>query len=108
MHETCGKCGHLRGYHDDGECPPADFAPTEGLPTMPAGPRPRREPTDEWDQRRLLVTSPAQETYELLRPIVLFSQPIPAQPPRSFAVPIHRRTHQSTEYFPYLQKYTDS
>jgi hypothetical protein len=44
---------------------------------MPAGPRPRREPTDDWDQLRLLATSPEQETYELLRPIVLFGQPIP-------------------------------
>src|SRR5262245_3425263 len=41
---------------------------------MPAGPRPRRDPTDDWDQLRLLVTSPAQETYELLRPIVLFGR----------------------------------
>ena len=44
---------------------------------MPAGPRPRREFTDDWDQLRLLVGSPEQETYELLRPIVLFGQPIP-------------------------------
>jgi transposase len=42
---------------------------------MPAGSRPRREPTDEWSQLRLLATSPEQETYELLRPIVLFGQP---------------------------------
>ena len=46
---------------------------------MPAGPRPRRQPTDEWDQLRLLVTSPEQEAYELLRPIVLFGQPIRAR-----------------------------
>ena len=46
---------------------------------MPAGPRPRRDPTDDWDQLRLLVVSSAQETYELLRPIVLFGQPIPAR-----------------------------
>jgi transposase len=44
---------------------------------MPAGPRPRRKPTDDWDQLRLLVASPEQATYELLRPIVLFGQPIP-------------------------------
>ena len=42
---------------------------------MPATSRPRRQPTDEWDQLRLLVTSPEQETYELLRPVVLFGQP---------------------------------
>ncbi len=46
---------------------------------MPAGPRPRRQPTDDWDQLRLLVTSPEQETYELLRPIVLFGQPAAAR-----------------------------
>jgi len=39
---------------------------------MPATPRTRRPPTDDWDQLRLLVGSPAQATYELLRPIVLF------------------------------------
>ncbi len=39
-------------------------------------PRPRQDPTDEWDQLRLLVTSPEQRTYEVLRPIVLFGQPI--------------------------------
>jgi len=44
---------------------------------MPTGPRPCREPTDDWNQLRLLSTSPEQEPYELLRPIVLFGQPIP-------------------------------
>jgi hypothetical protein len=42
---------------------------------MPTTPRPRHQPTDEWAQLRLLVSSPEQETYELLRPIVLFGQP---------------------------------
>ena len=42
---------------------------------MPVSPRSPRQPTTDWDQLRLLVTSPAQETYELLRPIVLFGQP---------------------------------
>jgi transposase len=41
---------------------------------MSATSRPRHEPTDDWNQLRLLVTSPEQETYELLRPIVLFGQ----------------------------------
>ncbi len=36
--------------------------------------RARRQPTDDWHQLRLLVDSPAQATYELLRPIVLFGQ----------------------------------
>jgi putative transposase len=39
---------------------------------MPASKRPQREPTDDWEQLRLFVQSPEQETYELLRPIVLF------------------------------------
>ena len=41
-------------------------------------PRPRRtgrQPTDDWQQLRLLVTSPEQATYELVRPILLFGQP---------------------------------
>ncbi len=53
---------------------------------MPRASRPRQQPTDEWDQLRLLVTSPAQETYELLRPIVLFGQP-PAARARETGVP---------------------
>jgi len=42
-------------------------------------PHPRHEPTDAWDQLRLLVTSPAQHADEVLRPIVLFGQPISAR-----------------------------
>jgi transposase len=42
---------------------------------MPPVRRSRQQPTDDWQQLRLLVTSPEQETYELLRPIVLFGQP---------------------------------
>jgi hypothetical protein len=41
---------------------------------MPRARRPRRQPTDDWQQLRLLVTSPEQAAYELLRPIVLFGQ----------------------------------
>jgi putative transposase len=44
---------------------------------MPSANRPRRKSTDDWNQLRLLVTSPEQATYELLRPIVLFGQSIP-------------------------------
>ena len=40
---------------------------------MPA--RVRRDPADDWEQLRLLVGSPEQEAYEILRPIVLFGQP---------------------------------
>ncbi|HEU4955508.1 MAG TPA: helix-turn-helix domain-containing protein, partial [Gemmatimonadales bacterium] len=46
---------------------------------MPAPARSRRQPTEDWDHLRLLVTSPEQETYELLRPVVLFGQPTPAR-----------------------------
>jgi transposase len=53
---------------------------------MPPSARPRHNPTDDWDQLRLLVTSPAQETYELLRPIVLFGQP-PSGRARETGVP---------------------
>jgi len=42
---------------------------------MPASPRPQIPSTDDWNQLRLLIASPEQETYELLRPIVLFGQP---------------------------------
>jgi putative transposase len=41
--------------------------------------RTRIPATNDWNQLRLLVTSPEQETYELLRPIVLFGQPIRAR-----------------------------
>jgi hypothetical protein len=41
---------------------------------MPAAARPRRQPTDDWQQLRLLVTSSEQAAYELVRPIVLFGQ----------------------------------
>src|SRR4051794_12115488 len=37
-------------------------------------PRSRRAPTEEWQQVRLLLTESIQETYELLRPILLFGQ----------------------------------
>ena len=36
--------------------------------------RQRLPATDDWEQLRLLVGFPEQETYELLRPIVLFGQ----------------------------------
>src|SRR5690349_19275939 len=42
---------------------------------MPATDPSPRQLTDDWQQLRLLVTSPEQATYELLRPIVLFGQP---------------------------------
>ena len=53
---------------------------------MPPAARPRHDPTDDWVQIRLLAASPEQETYELLRPIVLFGQP-PATRARETGVP---------------------
>jgi hypothetical protein len=41
---------------------------------MPVPTRPKRDPTDDWEQLRLWVTSLEQATYELLRPIVLFGR----------------------------------
>jgi hypothetical protein len=46
---------------------------------MAAAEHPRRQPIDDWQQLRLLVTSPEQATYELLRPLVLFGQPVRAR-----------------------------
>lgn len=53
---------------------------------MPPSARPRHDPTDDWVQVRLLVASPEQETYELLRPIVLFGRP-PSVRARETGVP---------------------
>src|SRR5262245_56798842 len=53
---------------------------------MPRPRRRRRQPTDDWQQLRLLVTSSEQATYELLRPIVLFGQP-PRERARETGVP---------------------
>ena len=35
--------------------------------------------TDDWQQLQLLVKTPAQRTYELIRPVVLFGQAVPAR-----------------------------
>jgi putative transposase len=42
---------------------------------MPKRTRAQITSTDEWAQLRLLVSEPAQETYELIRPVVLFGRP---------------------------------
>lgn len=41
---------------------------------MPAQQRPRTDPTEDWQQLALLVKEPAQRTYELIRPVVLFGR----------------------------------
>jgi hypothetical protein len=56
---------------------------------MPSPKRPRREPTDDWEQLRLFVGWPEQETYEMLRPIVLFGQAFAA---RARTVGVSERT----------------
>lgn len=53
---------------------------------MPAGTRPRHQSTDDWEQLRLLVTSPEHATYEQVRPIVLFGQSV-AERARETGVP---------------------
>src|SRR5919199_5630471 len=42
---------------------------------MPPRQRQRVEPTNSWQQLELLVQTPGQRTYELIRPVVLFGQP---------------------------------
>lgn len=64
---------------------------------MPVGPRPRRESTDEWNQLRLLVSSPEQATYELLRPIVLFGQPASARA-RETGAPERTLRHKAARF----------
>jgi len=64
---------------------------------MPAGPRPRRAPTDDWTQPRLLVTSSEQETYEMPRPIVLFRQPARARA-RETGVPERTLRHKAARF----------
>ena len=49
---------------------------------MGAPKRVRSDPTDDWQQPRLRVRFPEQETYELLRPIVLFGQTAAERKPR--------------------------
>jgi transposase len=53
---------------------------------MASGSRSRHQPTDDWAQLRLLIASPEQETYEQMRPIVLFGQS-PATRARETGVP---------------------
>jgi transposase len=46
---------------------------------MPRVKRPHAHPTDTWEQLRLITTSREQETYEILRPCVLFGQSLAAR-----------------------------
>jgi hypothetical protein len=60
-------------------------------------PSPRRDPTDDGDQLRLLVASPEQEPDELLRPIVLVGQP-PAARARETGVPERTRRRKAARF----------
>jgi putative transposase len=50
---------------------------------MATAARRRRQPTDDWQQLRLLVSSPEQAAYELLRPVVLFGQSPASRAPQT-------------------------
>ena len=64
---------------------------------MPPAKRPRREPTEDWEQLRLLVSSPAQAAYEVLRPIVLFGR-TPAQRAHETGVPERTLRRQADRF----------
>ncbi len=60
----------------------------------------RITPTDNWEQLKLFITSPEQERYEEIRPIVLFGQP-PSTRSRETGTPGHtlrRRADRFAEY----------
>jgi hypothetical protein len=60
---------------------------------MPPRKRTKVEPTDGWEQLKLLIDTPEQLTYELIRPVVLFGRS-PAQRARETGTAsrtIHRR-----------------
>ncbi len=51
--------------------------------------RQRIPPTDKWQQLELLFETPGQRSYEVIRPVVLFGEPIPE---RATATQTHART----------------
>src|SRR5262249_50373659 len=60
---------------------------------MPKRTRTKVAPTDDWEQLKLLVDTPEQLTYELIRPVVLFGRS-PAQRAKETGAAqrtIHRR-----------------
>lgn len=54
---------------------------------MPANKRPRRERTDDWQQIQQYSLWPEQKTYELLRPVVLFNEPVAERAQETGAAP---------------------
>jgi putative transposase len=67
---------------------------------MPKRKRLRLTPTDDWLQLRLLCTWPEQESYELIRPVVLFGQP-PAERARQTG-PSRRSVYRKAASFAQL------
>src|SRR5689334_9678851 len=59
--------------------------------------RPRRRPTDDWQQLALFVEGPEQRTYEIMRPCVLFGES-PAERARQTGVP-RRTLYRQVERF---------
>lgn len=63
---------------------------------MPRRKRSPITPTEDWSQLRLLFTGPEQETYELIRPVVLFGRS-PVQRAKETGIParaIYRKTRR--------------
>ncbi len=61
------------------------------------GTREHIEPTDDWRQLALLVRSPEQHTYELIRPVVLFGQS-PAERARLTGAPQRTLYRQAARF----------
>jgi transposase len=51
--------------------------------------RRRIAPTDQWQQLELLLDTPGQRSYEIIRPVVLFGEPVPE---RATTTQTHART----------------
>src|SRR6266508_6292843 len=56
---------------------------------MPARKRERVPPTEDWQQLTLLLDTTGQRSYEAIRPVVVFGEPVPA---RAAATQIPART----------------
>jgi putative transposase len=56
---------------------------------MPIRHRQRIPPTDNWQQLELRFATPGQRSYEVIRPVVLFGEPVPE---RATATQTHART----------------
>ncbi|MGE3628062.1 MAG: helix-turn-helix domain-containing protein, partial [Hyphomicrobiales bacterium] len=56
---------------------------------MPSRQRDRIPPTEQWQQRELLLDTPGQRSYEAIRPVVVFGEPVPE---RATATQIPKRT----------------